>query len=194
MTENVKILRKATSVDVVMKFNYTEQLCGWVVISYTIMNDYWVWRFKSMFSKMVFDCQNSIGLIASYNTLTKKIKYMANANEFVSRLALVDASQISYEILLHLKQTFGFDHVILPEVKQFDLSFPAATVYVPKHVHNILASIDIESLLIPPYDPVVIHHTDEKIDNFIKKLMKLYHVKQCYLFPIVNQSRLAGFY
>ena len=40
---------------------------------------------------------------------------MANANEFVSRLSLINPSQISHEILLHLKQTFGFDHVILPE-------------------------------------------------------------------------------
>ena len=192
--EPVKLIRKQTAVDVFIKLLDVDRGFGWVMISFPIKYDFWLFKMKSKFLQMSVDCKSSIRLISSYNLLNMRIKYMANANEFVSRLSLVDTSHISHEILLHLKQTFGFDHVILPESRQFDFSVPAATVYVPKHIRSLIDSIDIESLLTIPYEPILVHYDDENINNFIKKILGFYKFKQCYILPIVNQSKLVGFY
>ena len=69
----------------------------------------------------------------------------------------------------------------------------SSTVYVPKHIRNLIASVDASSIVQLPYDPKLIHRDDSHINPFIKKVLELYRANQCYLMPIVNQSKLVGF-
>ncbi len=167
---------------------------GWFYVRFPIYKYSLLRRHRKRLMTINGLCINSIQLIFSYDNINHKIKHLTNANEFVSRLSLTSVNTISTMILNQLKQTFGFDHVILPQFSHYGMEWSSSTVYVPEDIRDLIYAIEIPNMFKFPYDPICFKMTDYDASNQLVKVCEYYESDECYLLPIVQDDLLVGYY
>ena len=194
MSQSVAIIVEDNHVYLLLKLIQDGQYFGWFHTRLPVYKDFWIRRQFHRLNDLVALCINSLKLISSYDEINSKIKHLTNSNEFVSRLSLTSINTISTMILKQLKQTFGFDHVILPEFSHYDMQWSSSTVYVPSHIRETIMQLDISSHFSFPYDPILITLSDSGKLSPLEDVCRYYECEQCYLLPIVQDDNLIGYY
>ncbi|MEK9727456.1 MAG: ATP-binding protein [Candidatus Margulisiibacteriota bacterium] len=193
-SQSVRLVYLKDVTEVHLKLSRDDHQFGWLVFQFPTYWDLWLIQHKFRFKQLFNETINAIVLVRSYNQVNTKIKHMANANEFVSRLSLSSMNNMSHEILVQYQQIIGFQHLILPPLPKLSNFSAIATVYVPKHLRDILAEVSIDHLIQFPFDPVCFSVDDPKLPDGLKTVAGFYQAKQCYLMPIVNEEKMVGFY
>ena len=194
MDSAIQIKVKNNFVFLTLKLERDGQYYGWFHFRMPIYKHFWISSQKKELNSVISFCINSIQLIFSYDNINHKIKHLSNANEFVSRLSLTSVNTISTMILNQLKQTFGFDHVILPKFSHYGMEWSSSTVYVPEDIRSLIYSLDVPSMFKFPYDPIELKINDFQPESPFIQICHYYESDECYLLPIVQDDLLVGYY
>lgn len=170
------------------------QKYGWFHARLPIYKHEWLRRQHPALVNILASCIHSMALIGSYENINTKIKHLTNSNEFISRLSLTSINTLSTMILYQLKQTFGFEHVILPEFSRYNMEWSYSTVYVPVKIRQLINKLNLFSYFSFPYDPIYFNCSEPDTISGLVKVCEFYQCEECYLLPIVQDDRLIGYY
>lgn len=177
-----------------LKLVKDDQQYGWFHARLPIHKNEWLSSQRPALSSILSSCIHSIILIGSYDDINTKIKHLTNSNEFISRLSMTSINTLSTMILYQLKQTFGFEHVILPEFSRYDMEWSSSTVYVPVNIRQLINELDLFAYFSFPYDPIYFNCSEPDTISGLAEVCEFYQCEECYLLPIVQDDGLIGYY
>lgn len=170
------------------------QKYGWFHARFPVYKHEWLCRQRPALANVLTSCIHSMVLIGSYEDINTKINHLTNSNEFISRLSLTSMNTLSTMILYQLKQTFGFEHVILPECSHYNMEWSSSTVYVPVNIRQLINKLDLFACFSFPYDPIYFQCSEPDTISGLAEVCEFYQCEECYLLPIVQDDCLIGYY
>lgn len=185
------ISRDANGVALSIQLVRNDFFYGWLHVMFPNHQYHWLLGQQRAITQLVDHSLNAIQFMFLCDELNINIKYLTNANEFISRALLETEGDMISKILNQFKETMGFTAIILPKLTHYGSDWLISDDHVSHELMQQVQGLTIDCLFESPYDPIHVHPSDPLYSEF-EFIIHHVNAHDCYLLPIVQHEFLHG--